>query len=117
MSANELTPEIAKHITFMTSHSMIQSILTNRGDEMVLQGGVAGVTYYFSNAERFATDFVPTQQDILKARRKTTGVIEVSCFAQCVVPLGLTIRLSSKLKETHFRLSTLVDRDLSERSG
>jgi len=76
MSANELTAEIAKHITFMTNHNMIQSILTNRGDEMVLQGGVAGVTYYFANAERFATDFVPTQQDILKARRKTTGVIE-----------------------------------------
>jgi hypothetical protein len=87
MSANELTPEIAKHITFMTNHNMIQSILTNRGDEMVLQGGVAGVTYYFSNAERFATDFVPTQQDILKARRKTTGVIEVMHFLNLVLSL------------------------------
>jgi hypothetical protein len=77
MNASELTPEIAKSIEFMHTHNMIQSILTNRGDEMVLQGGVSGITYYFQNAERFATDFVPTQQDVLKARRKTTGVIEV----------------------------------------
>lgn len=78
MDASELVPEVAKQIRFMADHPSIQDVLKNRGDEMVLQGGRAGVEYYFSNIERFATDFVPTIEDVLKARRKTTGVIETS---------------------------------------
>jgi len=76
--ADCLTNEIAEHILFMANHNSIQEILTTRGDEMVLQGGTNGVTYYFLNAKRFATDFTPDTKDILMARRKTTGVIETS---------------------------------------
>jgi len=75
-NAESLTPEIAKHIQTVNNHNMVQQILTKRGDEMTLQGGVAGVQYYFKNAERYAGDFTPTSDDILKSRRKTTGVIE-----------------------------------------
>jgi len=76
VNAESLTPEIAKHIQTVNNHNMVQQILTKRGDEMTLQGGVAGVQYYFKNAERYAGDFTPTSDDILKSRRKTTGVIE-----------------------------------------
>jgi len=52
-------------------------LLNTRGDQMQLQGGTEGVKYYFTHAVRFAApDFVPTFDDILKARRKTSGVIE-----------------------------------------
>lgn len=34
--------------------------------------------YYFTNVERFVKpDFVPTEQDILRSRAKTTGIIEI----------------------------------------
>lgn len=41
-----------------------------------------GAMYYFANAPRFAEKgFVPTKDDILHARRKTTGILEtVSCL-------------------------------------
>jgi len=56
---------------------MIQKFLDRRGEELQLQGGVFGVQYYFQNAKRFAApNFAPTFQDILLARRKTSGVIE-----------------------------------------
>jgi len=76
--ADILTEEIAEHILFMANHPSIQEILTTKGDEMVLQGGVYGVKYYFQNAKRYASEFLPESKDILMSRRKTTGVIETT---------------------------------------
>jgi len=75
-AASNYSLGVAKQIEFFASFPMIQKILTERGDEMVLQGGVLGIKYYFQNAIRYASDFTPTTEDILKSRRKTTGVIE-----------------------------------------
>lgn len=45
---------------------------------MTLQGGASGVTHYLENAVRYASpDCIPHADDVLKARRKTTGVLEV----------------------------------------
>jgi len=77
MSATLLTPDIANNIYDLSTHAMIQKFLAKRGDEMQLQGGVDGVKYYFSHCRRFAADdFLPTFEDILKARRKSTGIVE-----------------------------------------
>jgi len=44
---------------------------------------VAGLKYYFPNSLRFADEkFVPTTQDILYAKRKTTNVLESSFISQ-----------------------------------
>jgi len=77
MAATLLSPKIAEDILTLSNHPMIQKLLAKRGDEMQLQGGVEGVKYYFKNVTRFSQDdFVPTFEDILKARRKSSGVIE-----------------------------------------
>jgi len=77
MAATLLSPKISQDIDTLGNNPMIQKLLAKRGDEMQLQGGVEGVKYYFANVLRFASDdFQPTFEDILKARRKTSGVIE-----------------------------------------
>lgn len=93
----ELTPEIAKHLETLSKNPLIQQVLKNRGtktldqiclrhflsfhylgDEMILQGGASGVKHYLENAVRYASpDCIPHNDDVLKARRKSTGVLEV----------------------------------------
>jgi len=76
-SCHELTPDIAASIGGLLKNTQITELLNSRGDQMQLQGGTDGVRYYFSNATRFAApDFVPTFDDVLKSRRKTSGVVE-----------------------------------------
>lgn len=76
-TAPDLTMDVAKSVETFSNHPLIQKLLAKRGDEIQLQGGVDGVKYYFQNVTRFAhPDYVPTFEDILKARRKTSGVIE-----------------------------------------
>jgi len=74
--SNDYTEEIAKLIHFFANHQQVKQLLAERGDEMTLQGGISGVAYYFEHAIRFASDFTPTKDDVLKSRLKTTGVIE-----------------------------------------
>jgi GTPase SAR1 family protein len=76
-AAPQLSPTIATHIETFFANPQIKKLVDRRGDEMQIQGGVEGVKYYFENCKRFAADdFVPTFDDILKARRKTSGVLE-----------------------------------------
>jgi len=76
--APDLTAEVATLISTIWKNKEFQEI-AQRADDAQLQGGVAGVTYYFENAERFAeSSYRPTQMDIMKARRKTTGIVETS---------------------------------------
>jgi len=81
-SATELTTENAKIIANVWENKEFQQITSDRGDEAQLQGGITGVSYYFKNAERFAKrDYHPTTEDMLKARRKTSGIIETEFSA------------------------------------
>jgi len=76
-NCHELTPDLAVAIANLLKNTQITELLNSRGDQMQLQGGTEGVKYYFSNAPRFAAaDFVPTFDDVLKSRRKTSGVVE-----------------------------------------
>jgi len=74
--ATELTPVVASDISEIWKNKQFRE-LSEKADDAQLQGGVAGVQYYFENAERFGSkDFKPTKDDMLKARRKTTGIVE-----------------------------------------
>jgi len=73
----ELTPTAASTITAIWKNKEFQALVMESGEDAQLQGGVSGVKYYFENSERFAAkDFKPTKEDLLKARRKTTGIVE-----------------------------------------
>jgi len=74
-----LSPETAKHLTKMIANPTFAEILNSRGEKMFLEGGVEGAKYFLAHAEDFAKeDFKPTDAEILKARRKTTGIVETT---------------------------------------
>jgi hypothetical protein len=55
----------------------VQALALTSGEDAQIQGGVSGAKYYFENAERFAArEYRPTKEDMLKGRRKTTGIVE-----------------------------------------
>jgi len=75
--AETLDPKVAEQIDLFAQNPLIQKLLAKRGDEIQFQGGTEGVKFYFANATRFAKpDFTPSFEDTLKARNKTSGVIE-----------------------------------------
>jgi len=57
--------------------AFIQKILNESGDFLNIPGGREGGLYFLSSIERFVDpEFVPTSEDILRARTKTTGIHE-----------------------------------------
>jgi len=77
LDSEQLDPKAAEEIEKLAAHPMVQKLMAKRGDEIQFQGGVEGVKWYFSNASRFAKpDFIPSFEETLKARNKTSGVIE-----------------------------------------
>lgn len=76
-AAIELTPDVAQHIATIWKNKEFQSLALTSGEDAQIQGGVSGAKYYFENAERFAArEYRPTKEDMLKGRRKTTGIVE-----------------------------------------
>jgi len=71
--AGTLTPEIAADIKALWADTGIKQAYT-RQSEFQLNDSAA---YYFDNIERLASkDYVPNEQDVLRSRAKTTGIIE-----------------------------------------
>jgi len=71
--AGVLTPEIADDIQVLWRDSGIRQAYT-RQSEFQLNDSAA---YYFDNVARLAAaDYVPSEQDVLRSRAKTTGIIE-----------------------------------------
>lgn len=83
-AASSLTAEAAKDISKLWKMEEVRKMLLEKADSAQLQGGVNGIIYYMDNAERFATEFVPTTPDVLAARRKTTGIVETTFVVQKV---------------------------------
>jgi len=76
IQTNELTIEIAKLINEIYQNKSFKDLMEKATDVQCL-GGVEGLFYYFEHANRFAADnFQPTQLDVLKGRRRTTGIVE-----------------------------------------
>jgi GTPase SAR1 family protein len=83
--AQTLTPAVADDILALWTKQDVRQQLLEKADAAQLQGGVAGVSYYLDNAQRFANpDFHPTTADVLAARRKTTGIVETTFVVQRV---------------------------------
>jgi len=78
MAAPLLTEAIAKHIEPLWMSTAVQKAYEQR-NRIQLPGGASATKYYLENAVRFAReDFLPTQDDMLRAKQKTTGVLETN---------------------------------------
>lgn len=71
-SDDTFTPEIASHIISLWKSDVIQSVFARKNEFWILDGA----KYYFENAERIAEDdFVPTEEDMVMTRVRTTGIV------------------------------------------
>jgi len=76
LNASELTDEIAEAIIRMWDCDGIQTVF-DRNNELQLPGGASGLQYYIHHAKRFAKqDYLPTQDDVIRAKLRTTGILE-----------------------------------------
>jgi len=76
LESSELTDELAAIIVEMWEREDIKDIFERRNELNVQVESAA--PYYFENCTRFAnSDFTPNQEDMLRARIKTTGIREL----------------------------------------
>jgi len=69
-----LTPEVADMIKILWADSGIRETYKLRGKKYQLNDTA---NYFFDHAERFAkTEYMPTQEDVLRARVRSTGIEE-----------------------------------------
>jgi len=72
-SCESLTPDIAEHITNLLKDEAIQKTLL-RSSEFLLKDSAP---YYFGEVHRLAEpQYIPSDQDILRSRKKTTAIVE-----------------------------------------
>lgn len=69
------TPDLGKQLQQLWSDSGIRSTFERRNEFQLNDSA----EYYFDNLERISQpDFVPSEQDVLRSRVKTTGIVETS---------------------------------------
>jgi len=74
-----LSPELAKDIKLLWQDEGIRKVYS-RQSEFQLNDSAS---YYFDNVERLAEkDYVPSEQDVLRSRAKTTGIIETEFIVE-----------------------------------
>lgn len=67
-----LTPDVAETLEMLWRSPTIQEVWAKRSQYWHLEA----TEYYFKNASRFAeSDFIPSEEDIIMARKRTTGVV------------------------------------------
>lgn len=73
LTEQELTPYLAENIKFLWNDPAIKTAFS-RANEFQLHDSAE---YYFTAIDRIgAADYIPTEQDVLRARAKTTGITE-----------------------------------------
>eukprot|EP01102_Stenamoeba_stenopodia_P007693 TRINITY_DN2170_c0_g4_i1.p1 TRINITY_DN2170_c0_g4~~TRINITY_DN2170_c0_g4_i1.p1 ORF type:complete len:355 (-),score=87.94 TRINITY_DN2170_c0_g4_i1:236-1300(-) len=72
LAGQELTPKVAEDIKFLWNEPAIKAAFA-RSNEFQLSDSCQ---YYFENIDRITGDFEPNEQDILRARMRTTGISE-----------------------------------------
>uniref|UniRef100_A0A6B2L8H9 Uncharacterized protein n=1 Tax=Arcella intermedia TaxID=1963864 RepID=A0A6B2L8H9_9EUKA len=71
-----LTEDVAESVQLVWETDGIQLAFT-RSNEIQLPGGESGTSYYIQNCHRFAKkDFLPTQEDVIRAKCHTTEIKE-----------------------------------------
>jgi len=77
--ASDLTPDIASAIRKVWEGEEVKTFYEDHLNEIQVP---SSSYYYFENSERFAADdYKPTDEDVLRAKLKTTGIIETK-FAE-----------------------------------
>eukprot|EP01104_Vermistella_antarctica_P021099 TRINITY_DN932_c0_g1_i1.p1 TRINITY_DN932_c0_g1~~TRINITY_DN932_c0_g1_i1.p1 ORF type:complete len:357 (+),score=75.89 TRINITY_DN932_c0_g1_i1:146-1216(+) len=73
----EVTPEICAAVKSLWADEYVHNQF-NKSHEFQLNDSAG---YFFANVDRIAqADYVPTEQDVLRSRARTTGITEI-CFA------------------------------------
>ncbi|KMS93747.1 hypothetical protein BVRB_028370 [Beta vulgaris subsp. vulgaris] len=68
-----LTPELGAKIIRLWKSKTVQNVMTMRDKFWILDS----VDWFFNNVERFAEhDYVPTEEDCIMARVRTTGMVQ-----------------------------------------
>eukprot|EP01126_Amoeba_proteus_P032373 TRINITY_DN3157_c0_g2_i10.p1 TRINITY_DN3157_c0_g2~~TRINITY_DN3157_c0_g2_i10.p1 ORF type:complete len:288 (+),score=47.02 TRINITY_DN3157_c0_g2_i10:82-864(+) len=71
------TPEIAQAIQNLCSHEDSKKIVRKVADYLNVPGGAGGLHFFSENAMKYVNDdYEPNQDEILRIRIKTTGIIE-----------------------------------------
>jgi len=71
-SIRRFSTQIGQDIAILWKHPHIKAAYARRNEFWLLDAA----NYYFSNVERFSEDdFIPTEEDIIMARVRTTGII------------------------------------------
>jgi len=71
------TPEMANHIKVLWQDDGIQKVFA-RSSEFQLNDSAQ---YFFTEVDRIAdSSYIPTVQDVLRCRARTTGIIETEFF-------------------------------------
>jgi len=69
-----LTPEMVNDIKALWKDAGIQEAYSRQAEFQLIDSA----NYYFDNIDRLSSsDYVPTEQDVLRSRAKTTGIIEI----------------------------------------
>jgi len=77
LQATELTEAVATAVQELWKTKPVQSAF-ERNNELQLPGGASGIPYYVEHTLRFAgDDYLPTQDDVIRAKLRTTGITEV----------------------------------------
>eukprot|EP01095_Lingulamoeba_sp_RSL-Kostka_P016937 TRINITY_DN854_c1_g4_i1.p1 TRINITY_DN854_c1_g4~~TRINITY_DN854_c1_g4_i1.p1 ORF type:complete len:357 (+),score=128.98 TRINITY_DN854_c1_g4_i1:114-1184(+) len=70
----KVTPEIAEAVQELWLDPGIQELYKKRNEYQLIDSA----SYFFKHIERIANeDFVPTEEDLLRARARTTGITEI----------------------------------------
>lgn len=84
LNSTELTEEIADILQKLWTCDFVQKAF-ERNNELQLPGGSYGTEYYIKHALRFASkDYIPTQEDVIKAKLRTSGINEVNFSVDAV---------------------------------
>eukprot|EP01128_Nolandella_sp_AFSM9_P010648 TRINITY_DN73_c1_g3_i1.p1 TRINITY_DN73_c1_g3~~TRINITY_DN73_c1_g3_i1.p1 ORF type:complete len:360 (-),score=86.69 TRINITY_DN73_c1_g3_i1:125-1204(-) len=76
VNATQLTVQVAEYVVALWAAPFMSSVF-DRNNELQIPGGSSGAEYYFEHAARFASDdYLPTQDDIIRAKVRTTGISE-----------------------------------------
>jgi len=78
LEAGNMTPDIAQSIILIWESDCVKKAYQQR-HRIQLPGGSSSTEYFMENAKRFAAeDFLPTVEDMLRVKSKTTGVLETT---------------------------------------
>jgi len=71
--AEKLTPEFGAVIAQMWAHAAVQAVFTRKSEFQLNDSA----DYYFKDLTRISADgYLPTEQDVLRSRVRTTGIVQ-----------------------------------------